>query len=124
MLLRVLWLIMKYDQNIVPSVYAKRDLGTDTAELQIWSEGHKSKCLQNFLGSPNAMEVAAAEIIWKRSISTGIRYCSILSDGDAKTFHHLLNLNIYGDDFKICKEECINLVAKCEGVGLRNKVKE
>ncbi|GFU87262.1 uncharacterized protein TNCV_4134071 [Trichonephila clavipes] len=42
------------------------------------------------------MEVKAAEILWKRSIKNcGMRYVSILSDGDAKTYQHLSSLNVY-----------------------------
>lgn len=71
------------------------------------------------------MEMTAAEILWKRSItSCGMRYINMLSDGDAKTFQHLSTLNVYGHDKKIAKEECINHVAKRLGTGLRNKVAE
>ncbi|GFT32146.1 uncharacterized protein TNCV_1229361 [Trichonephila clavipes] len=62
------------------------------------------------------MEVKAAEILWKRSIKNcGMRYVSILSDGDAKTYQHLSSLKVY---------ECINHVAKRLGTGLRNKIFE
>ncbi|GFW28662.1 uncharacterized protein TNCV_3713771 [Trichonephila clavipes] len=71
------------------------------------------------------MEVKAAEILWKRSIKNcGMRYVSILSDGDAKTYQHLSSLNVYGNCIKIAKEECINHVAKRLGTGLRNKILE
>ncbi|GFS59943.1 uncharacterized protein TNCV_3957391 [Trichonephila clavipes] len=71
------------------------------------------------------MEVKAAEILWKRSIKNcGMRYVSILSDGDAKTYQHLSSLNVYGSCIKIAKEECINHVAKRLGTGLRNKILE
>lgn len=106
-------------------ICSKRDLGSDSAEFHVWFEGHKNHCSQNFYGSSNAMEMSAAEIIWKRSAQTGrIHYTTMLSDGDAKTFQHLQGLNVYDDDVTLTKEECINHVAKRLGVGLRNKVKE
>ncbi|GFU99765.1 hypothetical protein TNCV_1918771 [Trichonephila clavipes] len=39
----------------------------------------------------------AAAILWQRSIKKcNMRYTCILSDGDSKTFQHLMSLNIYG----------------------------
>ncbi|GFW47110.1 uncharacterized protein TNCV_55631 [Trichonephila clavipes] len=75
---------------------AKRDLGENSAEYSIWYKSHQEKCRENYVGSSNAMEVKAAEILWKRSIKNcGMRYVSILSDGDAKTYQHLSSLNVY-----------------------------
>lgn len=103
---------------------ARRDLGDDTAEFSIWFDGHKAECSKNYSGSSNAMEMIAAEILWKRSIkSCGMRYVKMLSDGDAKSYKHLLPLKVYGDK-EIKKEECINHVAKRLGTALRNKVVE
>ena len=45
----------------------------------------------------------------------------MLSVGDTKTFDHLCNLNIYGDDYPLSKEECINHVQKRMGTALRSK---
>lgn len=104
---------------------AKRDLGSKTVEFSIWFESHKPECAANFSGSSNAMEMKAAEILWKRSVDVcNMQYTTVLSDGDSKTFQHLLSLNVYGEDVKISKEECINHVAKRLGTGLRNKVAE
>ncbi|GFW13646.1 uncharacterized protein TNCV_1211121 [Trichonephila clavipes] len=104
---------------------AKRDLGENSAEYSIWYKSHQEECSENYVGSSNAMEVKAAEILWKRSIKNcGMRYVSILSDGDAKTYQHLSSLNVYGNCIKIAKEECINHVAKRLGTGLRNKILE
>ncbi|GFT93460.1 uncharacterized protein TNCV_2387371 [Trichonephila clavipes] len=103
----------------------KRDLGENSAEYSIWYKSHQEECSENYVGSSNAMEVKAAEILWKRSIKNcGMRYVSILSDGDAKTYQHLSSLNVYGNCIKIAKEECINHVAKRLGTGLRNKILE
>ncbi|KAF8784232.1 hypothetical protein HNY73_011541 [Argiope bruennichi] len=53
-----------------------------------------------------------------------MRYVSVVSDGDAKTYQHVSELNVYGEDVEITKEECVNHVAKRLGTGLRKKVKE
>lgn len=106
---------------------SKEELNPESPEFHIWYESHKSSgcCDKNYEGSSNAMEVYAANILWSRSIKEcEMRYTTILSDGDAKTFLHLKERNIYGDEFEITKEECINHVAKRLGTALRNKVKE
>lgn len=115
-------ILSKYCPECVAS---KRDLGEKSIEFQIWYESHKPQCSANHTGSSNSMEIAAAEAMWKRSISNcNMRYVCMLSDGDAKTHQHLSDLNVYGTDVTISKEECINHVAKRLGTGLRNKVKE
>ncbi|GBO21403.1 hypothetical protein AVEN_247756-1 [Araneus ventricosus] len=53
-----------------------------------------------------------------------MRYMSVLSGGDSKTYKNLLELDVYDDSMKISKEECLNHVAKRLGTGLRNKIKE
>ncbi|GFW68753.1 uncharacterized protein TNCV_3639681 [Trichonephila clavipes] len=104
---------------------AKRDLGENSAEYSIWYKSHQEECSENYVVSSNAMEVKAAEILWKRSIKNcGMQYVSILSDGDAKTYQYLSALNVYDDCIKIVKEECINHVTKRLGTGLRNKISE
>lgn len=103
---------------------AKRDLGEKSAEYMIWHESHLPNCSANHSGTSGSMEMIAAEKLWKRSISNcNMRYVGMLSDGDSKTYQHLVALNLYGD-IKVQKEECINHVAKRLGTGLRNKVKE
>ena len=42
----------------------------------------------------------------------------MVSDGDSRTFRHLTEKKVYGDDV-IVKEECINHVAKRMGTALR-----
>ena len=63
------------------------------------------------------MEVQAAEILWKRSIDRHkMRYTTMLSDGDSKSFENLNSFinkgDLYDEDHKITKEECINHVCK------------
>ncbi|GFX93135.1 uncharacterized protein TNCV_4760141 [Trichonephila clavipes] len=67
----------------------------------------------------------AVLIMWRRSISDcQMRFVSMLSDGDSKTFQFLLDNKIYGSDTKIEKEESLNHIAKRLGTSFRNKVKE
>ncbi|GFT14748.1 uncharacterized protein TNCV_99441 [Trichonephila clavipes] len=104
---------------------AVRDLSGDSPDFAIWYEGHKSECQINHTGSSSSMEMEAATILWQRSIKEcNMRYTCILSDGDSKTFQHLMSLNIYGKGKPIKKEECINHISKRLGTGLRSKVKE
>ncbi|GBN07525.1 hypothetical protein AVEN_252899-1 [Araneus ventricosus] len=71
------------------------------------------------------MEVKASEILWTRSVENcGVLYMNVLSDGDSKTYQHLVELDVYGGNMKISKGECLNHVAKRLWKGLRNKVKE
>lgn len=93
-------------------VLTKIDLGEDSLEFDIWMEGHKSKCQKNHSGSSGAMEMAAAVEIWRRSENFGFRYSTMLSDGDAKTLVHLNDMHVYGENFVIEKEECVNHVKK------------
>ena len=59
------------------------------------------------------MEQEVGEILWGRSIARNhMRYTTMLSDGDTKTFDHLTILNIYSDEHPIDKEKCVNHIAK------------
>ena len=88
------------------------DLGKDSPEFYVVMQGHQSLCDKNHDGSSGSMESAAAEILWTRSVDYNLRYTSMLSDGDAKSFIHLTNLNVYGETIEINKEECVNHVGK------------
>ncbi|GBM51878.1 hypothetical protein AVEN_186169-1 [Araneus ventricosus] len=104
---------------------AKRDIEEHSADFSKWYKEHKPECSENYVGSPNAMEIKAAEILWTSSVENcGIRYMNVLSDGDSKTYQQLLKLDVYGDSMNISREECLNHVAKRLGTGLSNKVKE
>jgi len=54
----------------------------------------------------------------------GVRYENYIGDGDSKTFKAILDVNPYGDDFKVVKNECIGHVEKRMGTRLRNVKKE
>ncbi|GFV48003.1 uncharacterized protein TNCV_4150891 [Trichonephila clavipes] len=114
--------LSKYCHNCV---VAGRDMGVDSAEFHIWQKGHADECDKNFDGTSGAMEMHVALIMRMRSISDcQMRFVSMLSDGDSKTFQFLSDNKIYGSDIKIEKEECLNHIAKRLGTSLRNKVKE
>ncbi|GFT47433.1 uncharacterized protein TNCV_3749841 [Trichonephila clavipes] len=114
--------LSKYCQNCV---VAGRDMGVDSAEFHIWQKGHADECDKSFDGTSGAMEMHAALIMWRRSISDcQMRFVSMLSDGDSTTFQFLSDNKIYGSDIKIEKEECMNHIAKRLGTSLRNKVRE
>lgn len=99
---------------------AEHDLGEGTPELSIWSSGHQLDCDKNYHGSSPEMEVAAADILWKRSVAYKFRYSTVVSDGDSKVFTHLKELY---DNGELKKEECINQVSKRLGTALRDLVK-
>ncbi|GFW95779.1 uncharacterized protein TNCV_5023141 [Trichonephila clavipes] len=77
--------LSKYCQNCV---FAGRDMGVDSAEFHIWQKGHADECDKNFDRTSGAMEMHAALIMWRRSISDcQMRFVSMLSDGDSKLFN-------------------------------------
>ena len=102
----------------------KKTMNVTSDDFKTWYNGHKPDCECNFTGSANAMEVAAAEVIWKRSLQHKFRYTAMVADGDAKTFSNLQKLSVYGPDVIIEKEECLNHVAKRLKTGLKNVVAE
>jgi len=48
----------------------------------------------------------------------GVRYENYIGDGNSKTFKAILDVNPYGDDFKVVKNECIGHVEKRMGTRL------
>ncbi|KAK7105146.1 uncharacterized protein [Littorina saxatilis] len=92
-------------------------------EYAAWLVDHLDKCEVNYKGSSGMMEVEAARVIWRRSVNTNkLRYTTLLSDGDSKTFTELNDIKPYGEDIHIDKEECVNHVSKRLGTALRNMV--
>ena len=72
-----------------------------------------SKCLKNYDGSANSMEVECALRMWQRSIEVNkLRYTTMLYDGDSKSFNAVAHEKPYGDQITIKKEDCINHAAK------------
>ena len=62
------------------------------------------------------MEVECAKVLWGRSEANfKLRYSTMLTDGDSKSFVAICEENIYGVDKQVVKEECINLISKRMG---------
>jgi len=89
-----------------------------------WLAGHKPFCSANYEGPSGGMEKEAALRIWSRSIlKNGLRYVTMISDGDSKTISELHTLDPYPGT-RVVKHECINHVGKRLGTALRNLVVE
>lgn len=89
---------------------AKRDLGEDTNEFDIWFTGHKDKCSQSHIGSSGSMECGIAKKIWGRSSEYGIQYKFMICDGDSKAYSSIWDM--YG---------CCDLCEKWENMDKRSK---
>lgn len=81
-------------------------------------------CQRNIDCNAGRMEVEAALTMFQRSLSKhGLRYTTVLSDGDSRTFHALSEAEVYGF-IKVDKRDCINHVHKRMGTALRNLVEK
>ena len=97
----------------------KAQLGADTAVFAEWYAVHRDDCSVNYHGSSNAMEVEAAKRLWTRSVHTrGLMYTGMLGDGDSKAYQAVVDLEPYGPDVTIEREECVNHAHKCMGTAL------
>ncbi len=91
-----------------------------------WQENHSRSCQINFHGSSGAMEGEGALEIFKRSIEKrGLKYTTFVGDGDSDTFKTVSEeiSKIYGERYKVTKEECIGHIQKRMGNALRRYVK-
>ncbi|CAN7982563.1 unnamed protein product, partial [Ixodes pacificus] len=87
-----------------------------------WAINHK--CMKNIGCNAGRMEAAAALILFRRSLAkNGLRYTTILSDGDSRTFHALTQDSIYGY-LDIEKKDCLNHKHKRMGAALRALVEK
>ncbi|KAH7947439.1 hypothetical protein HPB52_011965 [Rhipicephalus sanguineus] len=92
------------------------------AAYESWQEHHV--CQKNTDAKSGGMEVEAALTLFKRSISKhGLRYTTLVSDEDSRTFSALTEENVFGL-VPIVKEECLNHVQKRMGSALRNIVQK
>ena len=90
-----------------------------------WREGHRADCCINFEGSSKAMESEAARRMWGRSVTKhNFRYVEMISDGDSSAYKSVTDMNVYGEDIKIEKLECVNHAHKRMGTALRKLSKE
>lgn len=83
-----------------------------------WLAEHE--CQKNIDCGAGRMEVEAALIMFKRSLSkNGLRYTTVMSDGDSRTMHSLKEEGVYGF-VPIEKKDCINHVCKRMHTSLRS----
>ena len=76
-----------------------------------WLLKHTASCQKNYEGSAPSMEVAAAEILFRRSVQKyNFKYLTMLCDGDAKAVERINAINVYEE--KVTKEDCVNHIAK------------
>ena len=83
-----------------------------------WYKWHKEDCSINYVGSSNAMEVEAAKWLWSRSLSLGLAYTRVVGDGDSKAYRAVVELEPYGSNVEIVKEDSVNHVHKRIGTAL------
>ncbi|KAH7984677.1 hypothetical protein HPB52_023506 [Rhipicephalus sanguineus] len=95
-------------------------LGPQNEGYTDWLATHE--CQRNIECNSGRMEVEAALTMFQRSWAKhGLRYTTVLSDGDSRTFHALSEAEVYGF-IQIDKKDCINHVHKRMGAALRNLV--
>lgn len=83
-----------------------------------WLQNHN--CQKNTDANSGRMEVDAALALFGRSLEKhDLRYTTLISDGDSRTFGALTEERTYGF-VPIKKEECLNHVQKRMGTALRN----
>eukprot|EP00112_Aurelia_sp_Birch-Aquarium-sp1_P017107 Seg3945.4 transcript_id=Seg3945.4/GoldUCD/mRNA.D3Y31 product="hypothetical protein" protein_id=Seg3945.4/GoldUCD/D3Y31 len=88
---------------------------THPAEYDEWKLQHlqSGNCTINFEGSSPAMEMEGASVLWNRSIAKhNFRYRYMVSDGDSKAFKTVCDDKCYGENFEICKLDCIGHVQR------------
>ena len=95
----------------------------DEEKYLAWVATHQPVCQKNHDGTAGSMEQAGAVELWRRSLQNGMRYKSVLCDGDANTIRQIHALDPY-QGLKVEKRECINHVAKRVGKGLRTLVSD
>lgn len=89
----------------------------DDPKYPEWKEAHQ--CQKNTNVSSGRMEVEAALMLLRRSLSrNGLRYTTIICDGDSRTYLALCEDQPYGF-IPLTKEDCINHVKKRMGTNLR-----
>ncbi|KAH9366722.1 hypothetical protein HPB48_008777 [Haemaphysalis longicornis] len=80
------------------------------------------RCQKNTDKKAGEMEVLAGLTLFQRSLEKhGLRYTTVLSDGDSRMYLALLESNVYGY-IKIQKENCVNHVEKHMGTSLRTAI--
>lgn len=89
-----------------------------------WLVQHAPVCQKNVDCKAGQMEVEAALRLFRRSLEKHkLRYTTMLSDGDSRTFHALTEDEVYGY-IKVEKKDCINHVHKRMGAALRTLIEK
>ncbi|XP_077539634.1 uncharacterized protein LOC144152273 [Haemaphysalis longicornis] len=87
-----------------------------------WKRTHQ--CQKNTDVAAGCMEVEAALLLFGRSLEkNGLRYTTIVCDGDSRTYLALCHEEVYGF-IPLTKEDCINHVKKRMGTQLRAVIKK
>lgn len=86
---------------------------------------HKEECPINHIDSAGKMEVdAVLEMVERSEELFGVKYSNYIGDGDAKTLKAILDVQPYGENFEMVKNECVGHVEKRMGNCLRNVKKK
>ena len=103
----------------------RHEFRDDPASFDTWHAEHVDDCSINFHGSSNAMEVEAAKQLWSRSVGRHrLMYVGMLGDGDSEEHKAVVDMQPYGPDVDIVKEECLNHAHKRMGTALLKLSKE
>ncbi|KAH7959680.1 hypothetical protein HPB49_013037 [Dermacentor silvarum] len=87
-----------------------------------WKKNHV--CQKNTDSKSGQMGPEAAVALFERSLSRhGLRYTTMLCDGDSRSFRALEEAKVYGY-INVEKEDCINHVQKRMGTALRNLIQK
>ena len=91
-----------------------------TDAFKEWKESHI--CDINFSGSAGAMEPYGTLKMFQQSLDYNVRFKSLISDGDSKTYALLLKEKPYGSraEDQVVKMDCVGHVQKRMGTALRN----
>lgn len=120
-LLGIVSLIGKYSNKVIDVIVkskvckaCEKWVGKEnTDEYLEWYEDHQTECTANHEGSSGKMEVDGVIEIFRRSAEElGVKYKKYIGDGDSKTYKNLLEANIYNNDPKVEKNECVLHVKK------------
>lgn len=94
----------------------------DSPDYAAWKAQHL--CQKNTSCKAGQMEVEAAKILFQRSLSLhGLRYTTMLCDGDSRSFIAIDEAKVYGF-IPVVKEECTNHIQKRMGTALRTLVQK
>lgn len=101
--------------------WSKKDQTSD--EYMEWKQKHDSQCDINFDKSAKAMEAEGILQLFSRSVEElGLRYTSLISDGDSASYRAVLEAKPYGEGVEVTKKECMGHIQKRMGTALRNLV--